>query len=144
MDYSGSATGTKFNNATALETWTPMDGGSAIVGTYAPNAWGLYDMHGNMYEWCLDHYSADPTGYDGYTSVDPWGIGYTSIGVLYEDLSANDTTKDPGNTRLYHVGRGGDYHFNQIYNTSASRLNVSANSSSDPRLGIRICITVFD
>ncbi len=84
------------------------------VGSYLPNAWGLYDMHGNVSEWCLDWYNESYGG----NAVDPKGA------------SAN-----VDNCR---VERGGTRSQNAQFCRSAMRGKASITSIGNYNLGFRV------
>ena len=66
-------------------------GRSHAVGTLLPNNFGLFDMHGNLYDWCSDWY--DEKWYEKSSSIDPIGppVGSQRVhrgGHLFSDASA--------------------------------------------------------
>ena len=84
------------------------------VGQHRPNGWGLYDMHGNVWEWVQDWFDYDY--YKHSPRVDPVG---PASGFLPDSLLAllGDNATDS-----VRVLRGGDFVSPAIYLRSASRF----------------------
>jgi len=90
--------GGKINGTTDPAPDCTTANATAAVGTYAPNAWGLYDMHGNVWEWCLD-----------------WYVGNLGMGAVTDPVGA-----DSGS---YRVRRGESWSSTASYCRSAFRYD---------------------
>ena len=87
----------------------------------APNAWGLYDMSGNVGEWCWDSYAPYSTG------------AVTDPGMNTTDASYT------GAARVY---RGGDY-TETADDCVVTRRFQKAADDTQAKLGFRLCRTAF-
>jgi formylglycine-generating enzyme required for sulfatase activity len=101
------------------------------VGTKKPNPWGLYDMQGNVYQWCSDRLVDWHVGKDQYYAESP-----------LEDPKGSDKGQ-------YRAARGGSWADTPLACRAASRLTGGGPnpfgleplpSFSDYRIGFRVCI----
>ena len=72
-------------------SWNGKNSGGKVheTGLKLPNAWGLYDMHGNVFEHCLDWWTQDASAYGG---VDPVGPSSGTARVRRGGHFNNDVT----------------------------------------------------
>jgi formylglycine-generating enzyme required for sulfatase activity len=91
------------------------------VASYPANPWGLNDMHGNVWEWCLDHW------HDSYAEGDEKA---PSDGSAWMKQTAEE-----GENRLL---RGGSWNLNPRYCRSAYRGNGRP-GRTDISIGFRVC-----
>ena len=113
-------------DAADMDANSGLENGTAEVGSYAPNAWGLYDMHGNVEEWCLDFFAGDISALGG--TVNANGT------KLVTSPEAN------GGTR---VARGGWWAYPAHPQRSGKRdsawPNVRRGNNATQTYGIRLC-----
>ncbi len=79
------------------------------VGGKLPNAWGLYDMTGNVWEWVQDWYHPDYTGAPGDGSA--WGLGTVSNHVLRGACWSNSDTLCRSASRTDYFPGSSNYYF---------------------------------
>src|SRR5690606_4735501 len=67
-------------------------GNDPPVGAKLPNPWGLYDMHGYLWEWCAD------VGHGNYAVAPTNGSAWTSGGDSTQRVIRGGSWKDPAST----------------------------------------------
>jgi sulfatase modifying factor 1 len=100
--YTGQRLGQEYHKNQS-DSWAKVEAVPLHVAQTPPNPWGLYDMHGNVEEWCLDWYGPyqaddqkDPVGYrDGVLKVTRSGSHSTPVEYL---RSANRMGTLPGDS----------------------------------------------